>query len=77
LSPVTWKLVWLASIVSAIVLFGSLLYLLIYVVPLEKLIFKVIHPIVSLFNNKEQTEKLEEPQATTDAVIQETEKSTA
>lgn len=51
-SPTIWKLVWLVSIVSLIILAGSLLYIVIYVVPIEKLIYKVIHPIVSLFAGK-------------------------
>lgn len=51
-SPTIWKLVWLVSIVSLIILAGSLLYIIIYVVPIEKLIYMVIHSIVNLFSYK-------------------------
>lgn len=53
-SPTIWKLVWLVSIVSLIILAGSLLYIIIYVVPIEKLIYKVIHPVVNLFQLQER-----------------------
>lgn len=54
-SPTTWKVVWFISIVSLFVMAMSFLYLIIYVVPIEKLIFKAVHPVVGLFSNK-QTE---------------------
>ena len=53
-SSVIWKLVWLVSIVSFIILAGSLLYIIIYVVPIEKLIYKAIHPIVCIFAGKDE-----------------------
>lgn len=67
-SPVIWKLIWLVSIISLVILAGSLLYIIIYVVPIEKLIYKVIHPIVCLFVAKDEVGSSTEVIAATDEV---------
>ena len=54
-SPTTWKVVWLISIVSLFVMSMSFLYIIIYVVPIEKLIFKAVSPIMNLFGYKQAT----------------------
>lgn len=56
LSPTTWKLVWLVSVVSSIVLIGSLLYFLVSVVPIEKPIYKLFHFIAELFGKHKANE---------------------